>query len=78
MSMVGTEHTQLQIMKQLLGQYSLKIKKLKRENKLKIGIITLDVSKIKKVCTPKAYDFIMNACEGYKKDFKNFISRIAI
>ena len=53
-------------------------KKLKRENKLKIGIITLDVSEIKKVCTPKVYDFIMNACEEYKKDFKNFISRIAI
>ena len=52
--------------------------KLIRENKLRIGIITLDVSEIKKVCTPKAYDFIMNACEEYKKDFKNFISRIAI
>ena len=23
-------------------------------------------------------DFIMNACEEYKKDYKNFISRIAI
>ena len=46
-------------------------KKLKRENKLKIGIITLDVSEIKKVCTPKVYDFIINACEEYKKDFKN-------
>ena len=53
-------------------------KKLIRENKLRIGIITLDVSEIKKVCTPKAYVFIMSACEEYKKDFKNFISRIAI
>ena len=53
-------------------------KKLIRENKLRIGIITLDVSEIKKVYTPKAYDFIMSDCEEYKKDFKNFISRIAI
>ena len=53
-------------------------KKLKIDNKLRIGIITLDVSEIKKVCTPKAYDFIMSACEEYKKDFNNFISRIAI
>ena len=48
------------------------------DNKLRIGIITLDVSEIKKVCTPKVYAFIMSACEKYKKDFKNFISRIAI
>ena len=53
-------------------------KKLIRENKLRIGIITLDVSEIKIVCTPKAYDFIMSVCEEYKIDFKNSISRIAI
>ena len=43
-------------------------KKLIRENKLRIGIITLEVSEIKKVSTPKAYDFIMSDCEEYKKD----------
>ena len=53
-------------------------KKLKRDNKLKNGIITLDVSEVKKICTPKVYDFIIKACEEYKKDFKNFISIIAI
>ena len=53
-------------------------KKLKLDNKLKIGIITLDVSEMKKVCTPKVYGFIMKACEEYKKDFKNFISKIPV
>ena len=53
-------------------------KEIKMSNKLKIGIITLDVSEIKKVCTPKVYAFIMSACEKYKKDFKNFISKIPI
>ena len=46
-------------------------KKLQLDNKLKIGIITLDVSEMKKICTPKVYGFIMKACEEYKKDFKN-------
>ena len=53
-------------------------KKLKIDNKLRIGIITLDVSEIKKVCTPKVYGFIMKSCEEYKKDFKNFISKIPV
>ena len=48
------------------------------DNKLRIGIITLDVSEMKKVCTPKVYNFIMKACEEYKKDFKNFILKIPI
>ena len=53
-------------------------KKLRMNNKLKIGIITLDVSEMKKICTPKVYEFIMKACEEYKKDFKHFISKIQV
>ena len=36
------------------------------------------LSEMKKKCTPKVYDFIMKACEEYKKDFKNFISKISV
>jgi len=43
-----------------------------------MGIITLDILEMKKVCTPKVYGFIMKACEEYKKDFKNFISKIPV
>ena len=37
-------------------------KKLKMDNKLRIGIITLDVSEMKKICTPKVYIFMMKVC----------------
>ena len=54
----------------VLNMNLIEYKKLIRENKLRIGIITLDVSEIKKVCTPKAYNFIMSACKEYKKTLK--------
>ena len=49
-------------------------KKIKLDNKLRICSIALDVLKMKKICAPKAYDFVMSVCE----DYKNFISIIAI
>jgi len=42
------------------------IKEPKMDNKLKIGIITLDVSEMKKICTPKVYAFIMKAYQKIK------------
>ena len=47
----------------MINLFKEETKGLKMNNKLNIDIITLDVSEMKKICTPKVYSFIMKVSE---------------
>ena len=51
-----------------------KIKK-KKDNKLRIGIITLDISKTKETFTPNVLEFITKISEDYIKNLRKKISQ---
>ena len=54
-----------------------KLKK-KKDYKLRVGIITLDISKVKETFTPNVLEFITKLSDDYIKKFRKQISQSII
>ena len=53
-------------------------KKIEKENKIRLALITMDMSETKKRCSKDIFKFIMNSSNEYIHNFKNDLAKIAI
>ncbi len=53
-------------------------KKIEKENKIRLALITMNMSETKKRCSKDIFKFIMNSSNEYIHNFKNDLAKIAI